>query len=573
MQWQTDALPDSFETVFIDQSIQSEKITTKNQNPSLTFDIGKKSFAFDLNAIEFFAPNFKVKTNSGNDKKVELVQFYYAKSSTDENDNILVQSVNESWKGKINIENKSYSFNYKNNASEFLMTPVNLKTKFNFPCNQIDEKKHHQHELVIPNKSSWGCSEAVGVYIEVDHDMYQSFNSNIDSLVNYVASVFAEVFLIYSNEQIPIEISEIFIWDTQDPYRNTALGIYDFADSLITNGFNGHLAHLITNDPGQNGGTAYIDQLCGLLPFGYSDFNNDLNPYPLYSWDVQVLAHELGHNFGSHHTHDCVWGEDGNSQIDDCGNLNTNKSCYDANNPIIPAGGGTIMSYCHDTSVGIDLSLGFGTEPGNLLRYHYQDCLCQNNQCLSAIELDITPDVYYAEPDDGYGATSHNAHHADWFKLVPPNDGKLTIGSCMQNVDSRVWLWSGDCNELSMVAVSDDSCISSGNANYASHLEEISLDANQTYYIEWDNRWSNQGFIWEFEFVSSLLCDAENVTVGSITGDSTIIAKQNIIMEADLTPNSSVTLHAGQTISLEPGFDCPMGSNLIITLSDCEIQD
>jgi hypothetical protein len=71
------------------------------------------------------------------------------------------------------------------------------------------------------------------------------------------------------------------------------------------------------------------------------------------------VAHEMGHSFGSRHTHACVWNGN-NTAIDGCGpaaGYGYEGSCSGAP---IPSIGGTIMSYCHLTSTGINFNNGFG---------------------------------------------------------------------------------------------------------------------------------------------------------------------------------------------------------------------
>ena len=75
-----------------------------------------------------------------------------------------------------------------------------------------------------------------------------------------------------------------------------------------------------------------------------------------------VIAHEMGHLLGSRHTHACVWNGD-NTAIDGCAGF-TEGSCP---LPPLPPGGGTIMSYCANTSVGIDFNLGFGPQPAAVI--------------------------------------------------------------------------------------------------------------------------------------------------------------------------------------------------------------
>ena len=70
-------------------------------------------------------------------------------------------------------------------------------------------------------------------------------------------------------------------------------------------------------------------------------------------WDVLVVAHEIGHNFGSLHTHDGY-----NPKVDECGveDSNGKKTCP-AELPLEHSS--TIMSYCHNCIGGVSYSSVF----------------------------------------------------------------------------------------------------------------------------------------------------------------------------------------------------------------------
>ena len=121
---------------------------------------------------------------------------------------------------------------------------------------------------------------------------------------------------------------------------------------LQGNELNGDIAHLVGFSGG--GGVAYVDVLCNnRYGFGVSAINNSFSPVPTYSWTVMVIAHEIGHNYGAGHTHDCEWGPTGygDQPIDCCGpdigyaGIGCSGTC-DAP-PFEDGEGGTIMSYCH----------------------------------------------------------------------------------------------------------------------------------------------------------------------------------------------------------------------------------
>jgi len=256
------------------------------------------------------------------------------------------------------------------------------------------------------------CSK-VRLYWEGDYELYSiDFNSNLTDTRNYLEGLFNQVATIYQNEDIMIEASEIYVWTTADPYRNSSssYALADFKSYWNSKGddFGADLAHLLSGGTTNNGGLAYLlGNFCGgkSFAYGYSNVYASYQEVPIYSWDVEVVSHETGHNFGSHHTHWCGWNTGAGGAcgaIDNCYTLESAGSCStcpattDITNP--PAGWkGTIMSYCHLTSLGINLANGFGPLPGDLIRNN----VTAATGCLSSIISARVATTHICNTSDG----------------------------------------------------------------------------------------------------------------------------------------------------------------------------
>lgn len=213
-------------------------------------------------------------------------------------------------------------------------------------------------------------ANSVKIYFEADYRMYQDKGNNTTTVTNYVTGLYNNVITIYSNESIETEISELYVWTTPDPYPSNSSGdaLTAFRNRLGGN-FNGDLAHLLSTVNAGNGGVAYVDVLCvPTYAVAYSNIGNTYSNFPTYSWTVNVVAHEMGHNLGSPHTQSCSWP---GGAIDNC--YTTEGGC--APGPA-PTNGGTVMSYCHLTSYGINLNNGFGPLPGDLIRAEVAGASC-----------------------------------------------------------------------------------------------------------------------------------------------------------------------------------------------------
>jgi hypothetical protein len=164
-----------------------------------------------------------------------------------------------------------------------------------------------------------------------------------------------------------------------------------------TNSINGNLEQLLTFR-NVGGGIAYLNGICsGNVDYRLS-VSGDLTSWtanvPAYSWNVYVVAHEFGHSLGSPHTHACFWNGNGTA-IDGCAGF-TEVGCPV---PGIPAGGGTIMSYCHQ-SVGINFLNGFGPQPAAVIINTINSATCLNS-CLSCpANLVVTTNVNAPDTDN-----------------------------------------------------------------------------------------------------------------------------------------------------------------------------
>ena len=212
--------------------------------------------------------------------------------------------------------------------------------------------------------------------------IYQSRGS-INAVEEYISSIVNQLSALFQKEGIQLNISKIYIWNKQDPYTNSGDKerlLSQFQDQR-TDGFDGDLGQLLTFEnigglaAGGYNGLCNPDARRKLSLAGISRSGDDLPSSS--NWSVYVMAHELGHLLGSKHTHACAWNGN-NTAIDGC--YKTEGNCT---KPAIPTNGGTIMSYCHLQDCGINLSLGFGPQLGNVIRNSVRKATCLSTCSIS----------------------------------------------------------------------------------------------------------------------------------------------------------------------------------------------
>lgn len=276
----------------------------------------------------------------------------------------------------------------KFNTSEYIIySDANMKVSNDFRCDVRDDSSqdmHEDHGDHTDASRNVGSVKCVTMYFEVDYDLYLANGSSVTTATNWMTAVFNNVQTLYANDGITTALKSIFVWTTDDPYTGNSSSDYLYQFQTLRTVFDGDLGQLVSIDPGGLGGVAFLNGICNDNRYSYSDVNLSYSTVPTYSWTVQVITHELGHQMGSRHTHACGWNGN-NTAIDGCGSQAgyTEGSC--ALGPIpSPLIKGTIMSYCHLVSgVGISFNNGFGPQPRATITQRVNSGTCLSTDCIN----------------------------------------------------------------------------------------------------------------------------------------------------------------------------------------------
>lgn len=368
------------------------------RNIELTVPLDNEELILELTQVNIFAERRIVRTQTGKMVSPTYENIHYWGTIQGMPNSKAAFSIMETGiMGMVSFEGQTYEFvELVNHPDIYVVYETDdLKEGAPYECFVSDE--HSLVDRAIRAESSANNPDnCVQVYVEVDHTIFLDKNADVIETANYVEGAFAQVFILYDNEDINVTISELVIWDTPDPYDGPSSGDYlgQFRTANAGN-FNGDIAHLVSY--GGGGGVAYLNVLCNQnWGFAYSGIGSSYNDVPAYSWTVMVIAHEIGHNIGSPHTHSCNWNGN-NTAIDGC--ASSGGGCPDGPLPV----SGTIMSYCHlQGGIGIDFVEGFHPQVQDL----FQDRV-YTSTCLSTCYLSPEAAVGVMEGTLCPGGTTH----------------------------------------------------------------------------------------------------------------------------------------------------------------------
>ena len=190
------------------------------------------------------------------------------------------------------------------------------------------------------------------VSIETDQELLAKFAGSVTGMTAYITTLMGAISVIYQRDvSVHLTVNLVQAWTTTDPYAATdpRTQLDEVGDWWHANrpksSYPRTLVQYLSGKP-VTGGIAWLTVLCA------NDFSQSgghwggaygvvqvNGAYPASPWDLIASAHEMGHNFGSPHTH-CF-----SPPIDMC--YSGESGCYSG--PVVNPGplGGTIMSYCH----------------------------------------------------------------------------------------------------------------------------------------------------------------------------------------------------------------------------------
>jgi hypothetical protein len=471
------------------------------QNPAyiaLPIKIDGEALALNLKESQLFSPNFSIQLSSGERIIPEKIHCYRGTIENSKNGyatmvvgqnfcSILLSNEKGNFEITKNIHNQ-YTFN---------------KSTIDLSAQCATEDVHTQID-VHDNSTRSSVADCLELYIEADNAAYIANGSSTVNTQAWITTIFNNVATLYNNYNVPIIISQVFIWNTADPFASsTSLNAMRtaFVNRLIAVGLSGKVGYLLSTRAIGGGISNGIGGFCNAVnaypgPCALStSLSTSVAAYPTYSYTVQNVAHELGHVMGLRHSHACVWNGN-NTQVDDCGNViavnggNTPEgNCFNVVSPILPGASGTIMSNCNGLSgQSINFSVGFGPIIGDALFLNFVNATCftgnncgtippNNDDCLDAIPLTLTKTCTPKTYDNDYGTQSSNtplfscftqAFYTDvWYTAIVPPSGSLTIETKQFGTgglaDMIMQAYSGNCSALVQISCDDDS----GDAEHA----------------------------------------------------------------------------------------------------------
>ncbi|HRP03054.1 MAG TPA: zinc-dependent metalloprotease [Candidatus Kapabacteria bacterium] len=341
--------------------------------------------------------------------------FYSGKIIGQANSNVFMSLINGNCYIYLKKDNgESYSISpIKDKVNElYLLTPHTLdyddENALTYKCETDDFTGNHtefEDLLYYQDKFQSGSFPLLEARIicEGAYDYFKMLGKDTNKVISHIGAVMLMTSKLYQeNLNITFYVPEIHIRtiEDEDPYvatSNLSEKLQYMPNVWINHKTPRSLVVLfadMSNQPPNTiiagismGGTPYTGSVCnpsrGYCVLGIT---YDLKfPTINYTWDVNVAAHEIGHNFSAPHTHNCYWAP---RMIDTCVTKTKpfpiGDACLSGNIFPVP---GTIMSYCHTTNSTRSVQLFFHPRQIPLMRGAAENSKCIKSKTESFLSL------------------------------------------------------------------------------------------------------------------------------------------------------------------------------------------
>lgn len=374
----------------ISKDVYSSLTDNRDQNLEMKIPVSNNNFLnIELERFEILSPDAKITERALlGETQLDLrniVLSYKGKVKGEGNSLVSISLFNGKVLGLIKSGNETYvigALKDKNNNEtddHILYKESKMKFQKRFECGS--DVFDVPAEVLKSMRDTYGKNSdnmstnllEAKVAVDVDFFTYNTYGSSVPNATAYALALMSASSAVYMKDMnIKLTVGYLRVWTVQDPYTSTdgstLLDQFRSDWSINQGGVERVIAHLLTRRSSINvGGIAFLNALCNMTyGYGLSVLTGTINQLPLYSYDVVVVTHEIGHNFGSPHTHNCSWV---GGPIDTCYTIE--GGCYSG--PSHPAVG-TIMSYC-DTEGGT-VVMNFGPQPGALIRNRAESASC-----------------------------------------------------------------------------------------------------------------------------------------------------------------------------------------------------
>ncbi|GGG54260.1 M12 family metallo-peptidase [Epilithonimonas arachidiradicis] len=395
-----------------------------------TFPFENKELVLEMVKVDIYSPEFQVETNKRKINNYKKGVFYRGIIKGDNKsvvafsffDNDIVGIASAPQIGNVILGKAK-------NSDDFVVYNDQKLTGSNpFIC-AVDELMENEKQKASfdpkTSKAPQVTNNCVRVYYEICNQPFQQNGSSVVNTVNWISAVHNNINTLYVNDGVKMSLKTVKVWETADPYTGTYnQNLTAFRANTPT--FDGDLAHLV-NYPATTS-VAYLNSLCSSNKYAYSGINMTYSNVPTYSWTIMAMTHEMGHSLGSPHTHACFWNGN-NTPIDWCGPTARpaiiDSEGLNCSSDVIPENGGTIMSYCHLMPVGVNFSLGFGEQPGALIRQTVDSKACLGTDCINVCGVTITGLGISNTTKTTFTATISDITSTQWKYKVSKMDGTV----------------------------------------------------------------------------------------------------------------------------------------------------